>query len=352
MSVEREIIPAMRASRLISILLLLQTRGRTTAQQLADALEVSVRTIYRDVASLAAAGVPLYGETGWEGGYQLVDGYNTRLTGLTEAEAESLFLVGLPQPAADLGLGSTVAAARLKLMAALLPEQRDRVDRQQERFHMDVPGWYVDADRHASLPVIADAVWTQRRVRVRYRRWKPPREVTRTLDPYGLVLKAGNWYVVAQSAANMQTYRISNVLDAEALDEHFERTAGFDLARHWRSYLDDFHARRHHGHAVVRLSPSAFDRLADVLEPAAVRAALQSARSAAADGWIEVTFPTESTEQAVPELLKFGADVEVLAPPMLRDSVMRTVAALSALYGPPTATFGTSASPNRHALVT
>lgn len=184
-------IARMRASRLLSLLLLLQTRGRMTAQALADELEVSVRTIYRDVDSLHAAGVPLYGDPGWDGGYQLLDGYRTQLTGLTTDEAESLFLAGLPGPAAELGLGAVVTAAQLKLMAALPAELRDRAGRIRERFHLDAPGWYRESDRTPHLAAVADAVWNQHRLRVRYRRWSVPREVLRTLEPYGVVLKGG-----------------------------------------------------------------------------------------------------------------------------------------------------------------
>src|SRR6266498_2330111 len=173
------IVSEVRASRLVSVLLLVQTRGRLTARQLADELDVSVRTIYRDVDSLHAAGVPLYGDAGRAGGYQLLDGYRTRLTGLTSEEAESLLLAGLPGPAAELGLGSVVAAASLKLMAAMPPELRDRAGRISSRFHLDAPSWYHDPEETPYLAAVADAVWHERVVRIRYHWWKEPQEVTR-----------------------------------------------------------------------------------------------------------------------------------------------------------------------------
>ena len=191
----------MRASRLVSILLLLQGRGKLTARQLADALEVSVRTIYRDVESLNAAGVPVYGDAGPDGGYQLLDGYRTRLDGLTAGEAEALRLAGMPRAAAELGLGTVLATAQLKVQAALPAELRARAARIGERFLLDAPGWYHDGDQSPYLAAVADAVWNQRRIEVRYRRWTAPTDVSRTLDPHGIVLKGGKWYLVARDAA-------------------------------------------------------------------------------------------------------------------------------------------------------
>src|SRR5215469_7948357 len=176
----------MRASRLLSLLLLLQTRGRMTAQELASELEVSVRTIYRDVEALSTAGVPLYGDAGHAGGYQLLGGYRTRLTGFTPAEAEALFLSGLPGPAAELGLGSVLAAATLKLRAALPASLRENADRLSERFYLDAPGWYTQSADVPPLPTVAPAVWDRQVNEIRYPRWKEPAGVIRKIEPYGL----------------------------------------------------------------------------------------------------------------------------------------------------------------------
>ena len=188
----------MRASRLVNVLLLLQTRGQLTGGELAGELEVSVRTIYRDVEALAEAGVPIYAERGPHGGIRLVDGYRTRLTGLTTDEAEALFLSGMPGPAAELGLGTVVTAARLKVMAAMPPELRARAGRVAERFHLDAPGWFQSADDVPHLAVLADAVWESQEVRMTYRRNDRADPVERTVEPLGLVIKGGTWYVVAQ----------------------------------------------------------------------------------------------------------------------------------------------------------
>jgi predicted DNA-binding transcriptional regulator YafY len=318
----------MRASRLLSILLLLQTRGRMTAQQLADELEVSVRTIYRDVESLHTAGIPLYGDAGPAGGYQLLDGYRTRLTGLTAGEAEALFLAGMPGPAAELGLGTVVAAARLKLKAAIPAELRDRADRIQQRFHLDAPGWYHDGDPSPHLARVATAVWEQKPIQVRYQSWT--RVVNRRLDPYGVVLKAGKWYLVASAGEHTRTYRINQILDLEVLSEAFVRPADFDLAGYWQSYLTTFRARLHQGEAVVRLSPVAIERLADLMSQTAVRAAAEGELES--DGWVRTRLPIESLTNAETEFLRLGAEVEVLEPAALRNRLASTAAGLAAIY--------------------
>ena len=181
----------MRASRLVSLLLLLQTRGRATAADLAAELEVSVRTVHRDVEALAESGVPIYAERGPHGGIRLVDGYRTRLTGLTGDEAEALFLSGLPGPAAELGLGTVVAAARLKVLAALPGELRGRATRLVERFHLDAAGWFQAGEPVPALAGLAEAVWEGRVVEAEYNRGETT--VPRRLEPIGLVLKAGVW---------------------------------------------------------------------------------------------------------------------------------------------------------------
>ncbi|MFE9394205.1 helix-turn-helix transcriptional regulator [Streptomyces flavidovirens] len=318
----------MRASRLVQILLLLQTRGRMTAARLAEELEVSVRTVYRDVEALHAAGVPLYGDAGHAGGYQLLAGYRTRLTGLTTDEAEALFLSGIPGPAAELGLGSVLAAAQLKLRASLPAELRGHADRMQARFHLDAPGWYAEDDPVPYLPQVADAVWNGTVLAVRYRRWKEPTDVDRRLEPYGLVLKAGRWYVVA--GPGPRTYRIDQILELRTLDEEFEHgpPEGFDLPAYWRQYRADFHAGLHRAEAVVRISPRGAARLTG----AAAEAVAATGRPEPAGDWIRAVLPIESTEHAHGQFLGLGAEVEVLEPAELRDRLRETARDLGALY--------------------
>jgi predicted DNA-binding transcriptional regulator YafY len=313
----------MRASRLVSIILLLQARGRMTAAQLARELEVSVRTVYRDVDSLHTAGIPLYGDAGHQGGYQLMDGYRTRLTGLSPDEAKALSLSGLPGPAAELGLGSVLAVAQLKVRAALPPALAEQLGATADRFHLDAAGWYARADDAPFLPAVADAVWRSAALQVRYRRWKTPTDVDRRLEPYGLVLKAGRWYLVA--GPGPRTYRVDMILDLAEPGERFAIPDGFSLAAYWQASTAEFLAGLHQADAVVRVSPAA---AAGLTGPAAD--ALAATGTAEPDGWIRAVFPIESVDLAVRQFLTPG--IEVLEPAELRDQVAATARAIASLY--------------------
>lgn len=322
----------MRAGRLLSLLLLLQTRGRMTAQSLAAELEVSVRTVYRDVDSLSAAGVPIYADRGPAGGYQLLAGYQTRLTGLTGDEAGALFLAGIPGPVAELGLGSVLAAAELKLRASLPGELAGRADRIRERFHLDAPGWFRADEPVPHLGVLAEAVWSGRQLSVRYRRWKTPREVNRTLSPLGVVLKGGRWYLVAASHTRVTAYRVVNVLDAMMVDEPVERPAGFHLATFWREWTERYESGVYTASATVRMHSRALELTAFVWPPEMSRRARAAAGAPDQTGWLVTEVPIESVRHGHIELLKLGADAEVLAPPELRERFTETAAGLAALY--------------------
>jgi predicted DNA-binding transcriptional regulator YafY len=320
----------MKASRLISLLLLLQTRGGMTAQDLADQLEVSVRTVYRDVESLQFAGVPVYSDRGPLGGYRLVDGFRTRLTGLTSDEADALFLAGIPGPAAELGLGSVVAAAELKVLAALPPEMSSRVASLRERFHLDSQSWFHGRESVPFLSAVAAAVWEDRRLQIRYMRWKG--ETTRTIDPLGLILKSGMWYLVAGAANQVRIYRVSRILSLVELDENFLRDPSFDLASFWAQGAEDFEKTIFQDQAVLRLSAKGLGELGlRVSEPAA-RAALESAEEPDEDGWSRVRLPIVSFEDARLELLQFGAEAIVEEPVALREAIVDTARSVQNLY--------------------
>jgi len=322
----------MRASRLLSILLLLQTRGRLTAETLAAEFEVSVRTIYRDIDQLSAAGAPVYADRGRAGGFQLMDGYRTRLTGLTDAEAETLFLGGLSGPAAQMGFSGAMTTMQLKLLAALPPERQAAAERLAGRFHLDPVGWYQDADEAERLPAIAQAVWNSRRIAVRYESWKG--EVARTLEPLGLILKGGLWYLAARPAEGRRreprTYRVSNILELTVDEATFERPAGFDLAAWWAETSRRFEAEIFTGEARLRLSKAGRRRLARLgVEQARIA---DEADAAAGEGWAEVVVPIESIEHAAMDFQRLGAEAEVLAPAALRSEMRDAVRRLAALY--------------------
>ncbi|GAA4099751.1 YafY family protein [Nonomuraea soli] len=322
----------MRASRLLSLLLLLQTRGRMTAPELAEQLEVSVRTVYRDVDALSAAGIPVYADRGPAGGYQLLDGFRTRLNGLTAEEASGLFLAALPGPAAELGLGRLAANAELKLLAALPPEPRSHAARMRERFHMDVPGWYRGADDVPHLGEVSEALWEERSLRMIYRRWGQ-QEVEREIDPYGLVLKGGSWYLVAAPRnSSPRTYRVSRILKIERLERTFERPAGFDLAAFWQAYAAEFLQKMYTAEALIRLAPDLDGLFRYTVGEEVGHRALAGAGEPDADGWRTLTLPIESIKHARWVLLRLGAMVEVLGPAELRALMAEEAEKLAEMY--------------------
>ncbi|WP_258875631.1 YafY family protein [Paraburkholderia sp. BL27I4N3] len=319
----------MRASRLLSILMTLQARGRVTAQFLADECAVSLRTIYRDIDALSAAGVPVHSERGAEGGYRLLDGYRTRLNGLSSQEAESLFLGGLPGPMQALGLGAVMAGAQTKLLAALPVELRSTAERMRSRFHLDAPAWFSDTDEPAHLPSIARAVWEQHPLEIRYQSWKA--EKFRRIEPLGIVLKSGAWYVVGRVGQDVRIYRISRILELNLVDETFERPPTFELAAYWQDSTQRLSEEMHASEATLRLSPWGMQML-DVFTSPFARAAAIIGEPDPTDGWRTVTLPVGSVRQACAELLRFGTEAEALAPPELRAQMSEVAAALHLRY--------------------
>ncbi|WP_282090839.1 helix-turn-helix transcriptional regulator [Streptomyces tendae] len=326
----------MRAARLIKMVLLLQSRPTMTAAELARELEVSERTVTRDAQALSEAGVPVYAERGRAGGYRLVGGYRTRLTGLARGEAEALFLSGVPGALREMGLEDTASAARLKVSAALLPSLRDASRTAAQRFHLDAPNWFREPETPELLPAVADAVWDDRRVAARYRRGTE--EVVRDLEPYGLVLKAGVWYVCARvtGAAGdgpFRVYRIDRFTAVEAGEERFTRDDGFDLPAFWAERAEQFARSILRAEVVVRLSERGVRALPYAVDALAAREALASAGAPDQDGRLTVTLPVESEDVAHTQLRALGPEVEVLAPASLRGRFARDAGRLAGLYG-------------------
>ena len=319
----------MRASRLVSLLLLLQTRGQLTAEQLARELEVSVRTVYRDVDALSEAGVPIYAERGPAGGIRLVEGYRTRLTGLTTQEAEALFLSGLPGPAAELGLGTVVAAARLKVLAALPPELRTRASRISQRFHLDVPGWFRTGESPAHLEALASAVWENRSLEMTYRR--EDRVDTRTVDPLGLVLKGGTWYLVGRHGTLTRTYRVSRILSVRDAGERFERPDDFDLAAYWSEATVSYERALPRYRITLRIRPGDFDRVAEEVSESLLASA---GRTREPDGSELLHLTFEWRDQAETLVFQLGSLVEVAEPAELRDLLVERARRILEQYAP------------------
>lgn len=308
----------MRADRLLALLLHVERHRRVTADELARHLEVSVRTIYRDVASLQAAGVPLWTETGPGGGIRLVDGWRSPVDGLTADEAGALFLTGVPSAAAELGLGAVVASARTKLLATLPPELAVRAGRVAERFHLDAPGWFQRQEPVEHLGVVAGAVWAGRRLDLRYRRGAEV--VRRRVDPLGLVLKAGGWYLVARHRGRTLTYRVDRVVAASPRPERVERPPGFDLPSWWAGSTIEFDRSRLRYEATLRLGPGAWRAAPRALVGVALP---DDAPPGPVDGWREVTVRLESEQVALDQLRALGPEVEVVAPAALRRALRR-----------------------------
>jgi predicted DNA-binding transcriptional regulator YafY len=319
----------MRASRLLSILTTLQARGRVTAGELAAECEVSLRTIYRDVEALGAAGIPVQSERGSDGGYRLLDGYRTRLNGLSAREAEALFMIGLSGPATDLGLGSVMAAAHDKLLSAMPVSLRAGAEQMRMRFHLDAPAWFAQAEQPPHLRPIAGAVWEQHPIRIRYQSWHA--EKHRVVEPLGVVLKGGAWYLVGQVDGSARTYRISRILDLDVLDRCFERPVAFDLEGYWRAGTQRLEEDLHRNQATVRLSPLGVKMLEAFLSPF-VQAAVRLDDKVDADGWRKAVIPVGSTRQACGALLPFGAEVEALEPAAVREMMKAMTAGMKTLY--------------------
>ncbi|OEU88251.1 transcriptional regulator [Streptomyces abyssalis] len=369
----------MRAARLIKMVLLLQTRRAMTGAELATELEVSERTVSRDVLALSEAGVPVYADRGRSGGYRLVGGYRTRLTGIGRSEAEALFLSGVPSALRDMGLADAASAARLKVSAALLPELSDAHRSAAQRFHLDAPGWWQPPeDPPEQLPALADAVWDDRVVRMRYRRrgsengstpagsaggtpTRAARPRGRELEPYGLVLKAGVWYLAARVAdsGDRRVYRVDRVTGVEETGERFVRDEEFDLPAFWDERSAMFARSILRDEVVLRLTPAGSRMLRYATDRRAAEEALAKAGCDGPEGGgepsgkepgaeepetdgpgresergVTVVLAVESVDVAYTQLLALGPECEVLEPPALRERFAEAARRMASHYGP------------------
>lgn len=320
----------MRADRLLSLVMLLQTRGRMTARELAEELEVSERTIYRDIEALSFAGIPVYTERGPGGGCALLDSYRTSLTGLTTNEVRALFMLSIPALLDELGVSQELKAALLKLSAALPADRRLEEEKARQRIHLDSSLWSQPDEPVPHLQTIQEAVWQDRKLRLKYR-LSFDAQGERTVDSYGLVAKASVWYLVCARDDHVWVVRVSDVLEASILDRTFERPADFDLAAYWKAWCEDYEARRPLYPVTVRVSPDLMPILPGYFAKRFDEVIAQ-AGPPDNEGWITLTLPFETLESARLRLLGYGRVIEVLEPEALRKSVIDYATQIIDLY--------------------
>lgn len=306
---------AMRADRLLSLLMLLQTRGTLTAQALAAELEVTERTIYRDVTALSAAGIPVYTERGPGGGIALVENYRTNLTGLNPAEVRALFMLSIPTALDQLGVGDELRMALLKLSAALPGSRRAEEATARQKIFLDAAGWFQPEEPTPYLKTIQSALWNNQTLNLTYHS-DFGADVDMILAPYGLVAKTSIWYLVGARQDHLRVLRISKVRQASLREETFLYPNDFDLPHFWKAWCDEFETSRPQYPVTMRVSPTlagilAENRPATLTRPPGIEK----------DGWQTLTLTFESLEAARARLLAYGGAVEVLEPPALRRSI-------------------------------
>ncbi|HUP47461.1 MAG TPA: WYL domain-containing protein [Thermoanaerobaculia bacterium] len=312
----------MRADRLVSILLLLQTHGRMSARQLSRRLEVSARTIHRDMEALGSAGVPVVADRGARGGWSLLNGYRANVSGLNDAEVRALFAAAPPRLLADLQLGEASDRALIKLVSALDPANRRTAEIMRQRLHIDIAGWRSSSEPVPHLVTLQEGVWRERRVRVLY---GDDCEAERLLSPLGLVAKGAVWYVVAGAGDEIRTYRVSRVRQAFLTEETFDRPAGFDLARYWEESSARFKALLPRYEVVARMPAASVRWLRSMIRFGAIDRVSEEA-----GGQVRVDMHFDAVEVARAVLLGQGEAVEILEPSSLREEILAAARAIAA----------------------
>jgi predicted DNA-binding transcriptional regulator YafY len=309
----------MRADRLLSIMLLLQTRRTMTAQDLAGELEVSVRTIYRDMDALSSAGVPVYTQRGPGGGCALLDSYRTTLTGLTRSELRALFMLSVPAPLAELGVDQDLKAALLKLSASLPGASRADSQQVRQRIHLDLASGFGEDEAVPHLRTLQQAVWQERRLLLTYQLPFDTQAVW-SIEPYGLVAGGGVWYLVCKRGKHVRVLRVSRVLEVQVLKQHVERPADFDLVATWQAWSEREAVNHSRYRAKARVAPDLLPWLPRFLGRQMDQVLIDT-ESAGAGGWPVVNLTFASLEEARRHILGFGGAMEVLEPRALRYSV-------------------------------
>jgi predicted DNA-binding transcriptional regulator YafY len=304
----------MPAERLVSLLLLLQLGRTWTADELAARLDTSRRSIQRDIKALRAAGVPVAAARGPGGGFRLPGGYRSRLP-LSEGEVSAL-LVGVPAAATALGLDERLLEARLKLIGSLAVEMRERARQAAQVIHVDEPAWFHTGETPRFLHDVAAATVSRRRIVVEYHAGRGGVD-SHLLDPLGLVLKAGVWYLVGRAAAETRIYRVSRIAALEPTAEGFSHPRGFDLAAAWAQARDEFESTRPRLDVTIRLHPSELETLRRAVDWS-VRPSVGAGHPVAGEERVELILQFERLEFAFADLIKLAGAVEVVAPRELR----------------------------------
>jgi predicted DNA-binding transcriptional regulator YafY len=320
----------MRADRLISLLMLLQSHGRMSARELGEQLEVSERTIYRDIEALSGVGIPVYSETGRDGGFALLDHYRTSLTGLTESEVQALFMLSVPAALADLGVSQELKQAWLKLSAALPTGRRAAEKEVRQRFFLDSSWWNQEGGSVPHLETLYQAVWDDQRISLVYRPM-PPVEIEQQVDPYGLVAKAGIWHLVCSRNKRLRVHQVSNLIKVSSLDETFERPEGFDLESFWKEWCKERQQRRTVFPVSLKVDKGMLPFLPMFFGEGINKKILQTGVSSE-EGHMILELSFESLEAARTRLLALGAGVEILSPRALRESILDYGSQIVRLY--------------------
>lgn len=310
----------MRADRLLSFLFLLQTRGRMTARELAQELEVTERTIYRDLVALGIAGVPVYAERGPGGGIELLEDYRTNLTGLTDDETRALFMLNTPQALEKLGVGRELRAALLKLTAALPGRGRSEEERSRQRIYLDSVPWHQTDQPLPFLSTIQHAVWNDERLWLKYRS-EFNVEIEALLEPYGLVAKANLWYLVGRRGSGLRVIPVERVMEATPTGEKFERPVDFKLGEFWKDWCQRIEAGHLSFTAIIHLSPELLATLPREYRDR-IRAQLADPTVYDTQGWALVSMLFTSFFEARGTLLNWGQAAQVIEPEPLRRSVL------------------------------
>jgi predicted DNA-binding transcriptional regulator YafY len=318
----------MRADRLLSIVLLLQTHHQLSSRELAQRLEVSERTIHRDMEALSCAGIPVVAERGSAGGWSLLGQYRTNLTGLNESEIQSLFLTPSPKLLSDLKLQKASEGALLKLLAALPAMHRSGAERARRRIYVDSAGWARTDESVPQLPSIQDAIWSERKIRITYERGPGCEAVERELDPLGLVAKGSAWYLVGAVDGSLRSYRISRISQVSILEQPSVTPVDFDLANYWRESASTFKATLPKYQAIFRVSPTVFPRLHFAGRFARVGEVIETSE----DGWISVSVGFDVEEMACEYALGFGENLQVVEPESLKWKVLEAAKRVVEMY--------------------